>query len=102
MDNLSARHLIESLWVSKIRDNNNRRIHLTDVFCVLLRYKWASNFWSQYRDGCRFRKNFQDERKNCKKIKFNLTNFVLSTLDNMDFSNEKLILFFQSNNFDTL
>ncbi len=25
-------------------DNNNRMIQLTDVFCVLLRYKWASNF----------------------------------------------------------
>jgi hypothetical protein len=26
------------------RDKNNRMIQLTDVFCVLLRYKWASNF----------------------------------------------------------
>ncbi len=28
-------------------DNNNRMIQLIDVFCVLLRYKWASNFWWQ-------------------------------------------------------
>ncbi len=28
-------------------DNNNRMIQLTDVHCVLLRYKWASNFWLQ-------------------------------------------------------
>ncbi len=25
-------------------DNNNRMIQLTDVFCVLSRYKWASSF----------------------------------------------------------
>ncbi len=25
-------------------DNNNRMIQLTDVICVLLSYKWASNF----------------------------------------------------------
>ncbi len=25
-------------------DYNNRMIQLTDVFCVLLRYRWASNF----------------------------------------------------------
>jgi hypothetical protein len=25
-------------------DNNNRMIQLTDVFCVLLRYRWAINF----------------------------------------------------------
>jgi hypothetical protein len=25
-------------------DNNNRMIQLTDVFCVMLRYTWASNF----------------------------------------------------------
>ncbi len=24
-------------------DNNNRMIQLTDVYCVLLRYRWASN-----------------------------------------------------------
>ncbi len=28
-------------------DNNNRMIQLTDVFCVLLRYKRVSNFWLQ-------------------------------------------------------
>ncbi len=28
-------------------DKNNRMIQLTDVFCVLLRYTWASNFWLQ-------------------------------------------------------
>ncbi len=25
-------------------DNNNRMIQITDVFCVLSRYKWTSNF----------------------------------------------------------
>ncbi len=25
-------------------DNNNRMIQLTDVFCVLLGYKWTSNY----------------------------------------------------------
>ncbi len=28
-------------------DTNNRMIQLTDVFYVLIRYKWASNFWLQ-------------------------------------------------------
>ncbi len=27
--------------------NDNQMIPLTDVFCVVLRYKWASNFWLQ-------------------------------------------------------
>ncbi len=29
-------------------DTNNPMIQLTDVFCVVLRYKWASNFWLQW------------------------------------------------------
>ncbi len=29
-------------------DNNNRMIQLTDVICVLLGYKRASNFWLQW------------------------------------------------------
>ncbi len=28
-------------------DINNQMIQLTVVFCILLRYKWASNFWLQ-------------------------------------------------------
>ncbi len=28
-------------------DNNNRMIQLTDMFCVLLRYKWVSKSWWQ-------------------------------------------------------
>ncbi len=44
---------IQCPWVNRITlghhkiDNNNRMIKLTDVFCALLRYRWASNFCLQ-------------------------------------------------------
>jgi hypothetical protein len=42
-----AAYLIESL-LGQHQSDNNRMIQLTDVFCVLLRYKWASKFLLQY------------------------------------------------------
>ncbi len=41
--------LIRITSVHHKSDSNNQMIQLTDMFCVLLRYKKAHNFWLQKR-----------------------------------------------------